>query len=190
MAEPSSQEVTCLLQAWSNGDQSAFDQLFPLVEQELYRLARGYMRRERPDHTLQTTALINEAYLCLAHWKEAKWNSRNHFIGVAAIAMRRLLVSHARQRPLKVGAKVELEEALTLTQEPTADVVALDLALRALEKADPRKSRVVELRYFGGLTLEEIAEVLQVTVRTVSREWSVAKAWLYHELSQPSPDES
>lgn len=190
MTTPSSEEVTCLLQAWSNGDQAAFDKLFPLVEQELYRLARGYMRRERPDHTLQATALINEAYLCLAHWKEAKWNSRHHFIGIAALAMRRLLVNHARKRPLKPGAKVELDEALTLTQEPTVDIVALDLALRALEKADPRKSRVVELRYFGGLSLEEIAEVLQVTVRTVSRDWSVAKAWLYNELNQQRRDES
>jgi RNA polymerase sigma factor (TIGR02999 family) len=139
---------------------------------------------------LQATALINEAYLRLAKWKDAQWNERSQFIGVAALVMRRLLVEHAKRRHLKPGAKVELEEALTVSYEPTADVVALDLALQALEKADPRKSRVVELRYFGGLSLAEIASVLQVNVRTVSREWSLAKAWLYHELSQHRPDES
>ncbi len=190
MAEPAPHEVTLLLQAWSKGDQSAFEKLYPLVERELYRLAQGYLRRERPGHTLQATALINEAYLRLAKWKEAQWNERSQFIGVAALVMRRLLVEHAKRRHLKPGARVELDEALTVSSEPTADVVALDLALQALAQADPRKSRVVELRYFGGLSLEEIAAVLQVTVRTVSRDWSMAKAWLYHELSQPRSDES
>src|SRR5215471_469158 len=169
MATPSSQEITQLLLAWSDGDQAALEKLTPLVYAELHRLAKGFMFGERPGHTLQTTALINEAYLRLIDWKNVRWQSRAHFFGVAAQVMRRILVDFARSRNYaRRGGGTQR--------------VALDDALKSLAEIDPRKSQVVELRFFGGLSAEEIAEVLKVSLRTVEREWSLARAWLYREL--------
>jgi RNA polymerase sigma factor (TIGR02999 family) len=182
MAEPSSHEVTQLLQAWSEGRQEALDQLMPIVERELHRLAEIYMRRERPDHTLQATALVNEAYLKLAHWQNAQWNNRGHFFALAARVMRHILVDHARKKGIK--EKVPLEEAAFIFDEPMADLTALDDALKSLEQLDERKGRIVEMRFFAGLSLEEIAEVLDISVRTVIRDWNLAKAWLYRELNK------
>jgi RNA polymerase sigma factor (TIGR02999 family) len=162
--------------------------LAPLVEAELYRLARRYMRGERAGHTLQTTALVNEAYLKLIDWKSVRWQNRAHFLGVAAQLMRRVLVSYARSRKYEKrggGAlKVSLEEVAIASQERGTDLVALDDALTSLAAFDPRKSRIVELRFFGGLSVEETAEVLKISPRTVMREWSLAQAWLYRELSR------
>ncbi len=185
MAAPSSHEITGLLQAWRQGDQSALEQLVPLVEAELHRLAHRYLAGERPGHTLQTTALVNEAYLRLIDWKNVEWQDRAHFFGVAARLMRYILVGYAKRQPhRKAGLQqVSLDEALEVSPERGADLVALDDALNALAAFDPRKSQIVELRYFGGLTVEETAEVLQVAPITVMREWNKAKAWLYDELS-------
>jgi RNA polymerase sigma factor (TIGR02999 family) len=177
-----------LLIAWSNGDQSAFDQLMPLVDEELRRLAHRYMSRERAGHTLQTTALINEAFLHLVNRKNLQWENRAHFFGLAAQVMRTILVDHARSHAsAKRGGgtrNLELDEALVVSQQKAAEVVALDEALKQLAVIDPRQSRIVELRFFGGLTVEEAAEVLQVSPVTIKREWSTAKAWLYHELAK------
>jgi RNA polymerase sigma factor (TIGR02999 family) len=188
MDAPGTHEVTQLLVAWSDGDEAALDRLAPLVNAELHRLAKRYMSREREDHLLQTSALINEAYLRLINWKEVRWKNRAHFFGVAAQMMRRILVDFARQRP-RVEKNVEarhisLDEAMTVANEKDLDLVALDEALKSLAQVDERKSRIVELRFFGGLSVEETAEVLKVASITVIREWNKAKAWLYRELSR------
>jgi RNA polymerase sigma-70 factor (ECF subfamily) len=186
MATHSSHEVTQLLVAWNEGDQSALERLVPLVHAELYRLARRYMGRERPGHPLQPTALVNEAYLRLIEWKNVEWKNRAHFLGVSAQLMRRILVDFARQRPRVAGEsalQVSLEEALVGAANRAADLVALDDALKSLAKIDERKNRIVELRFFGGLSNAETAEVLGVAEVTVIREWNKAKAWLYRELS-------
>ena len=188
MMTPSPKEVSQLLVAWSNGDQAALDKLTPLVYDELHRLAHHYMSRERPGHTLQTTALVNEAYLRLIDQKSVNWQNRAHSFAVAAQVMRQILVDYARRRQyLKRGGKavkVSLDEAAVASQERGADLVALDDALTSLTAIDPRKSRIVELRFFGGLSVEETAEVLKVSPRTVMREWSLAQAWLYRELAK------
>jgi RNA polymerase sigma-70 factor, ECF subfamily len=185
MALPSSYEITGLLQAWRRGDQSALEQLVPLVEADLHRLAHRYLAAERPGHTLQTTALVNEAYLRLIDWENVEWQNRAHFFGVAARLMRYILVGYAKRQPHRKAAaqQVSLDEALEVSPERGADLVALDDALNALAAYDPRKSQIVELRFFGGLSVEEMAEVLQVAPITVMREWNKAKAWLYDELS-------
>jgi RNA polymerase sigma-70 factor, ECF subfamily len=186
MTTPSSQEITQLLLAWSDGDQVALEKLTPLVYAELRRLAKGYMFGERPGHTLQTTALINEAYLRLIDWKSVRWQGRAHFFGVAAQLMRRILVDFARARHYakRGGAaqQVSLDEAVTIHEDRSAEIIALDEALKSLAEIDPRKSQIVELRFFGGLSAKETAEALKVSQRTVEREWSSARAWLYREL--------
>jgi RNA polymerase sigma-70 factor, ECF subfamily len=193
MATPSPQEVTQLLLAWSQGDQSALDQLIPMVHAELHRLAHRCMDRERVGHTLQTTALVNEAYLRLIDSSQVRWQNRAHFFAVAAQLMRRILVDFARSRHnLKRGGaaqRVSLDEALLLPQEPDPDLIALDEALNALAALDPRQARAVELRFFGGLSVEETAEVLQVSPETVHRDWRVAKAWLLRELDREKRDD-
>jgi RNA polymerase sigma factor (TIGR02999 family) len=185
---PSSQNITRLLLDWRNGDQSALDRLMPLVYEELRRMANHYMRNERRGHTLQTSALVNEAYLRLVDHENIEWRNRAHFFGVAAQAMRRILVDHARTRNYQKrggGAQqVSLDEAMTLAGDRAAELIALDDALRELAKMDERKSRVVELRYFGGLSLEETAEALGVSIPTVTRDWNTAKAWLMREISR------
>jgi RNA polymerase sigma-70 factor, ECF subfamily len=176
--------VTRLLLDWNDGNQEALEKLVPLVYAELRRLAKGYMRGERQGHTLQTTALINEAFLRLIDWKNVSWQNRAHFFGVSAQLMRRILVDFARARRGKRGGDVScvtLHEAL-IPADAGTDVVAVDDALKGLEAIDPRKGRVVELRFFGGLSTEETAEVLKVSTRTVEREWSLAQAWLLREL--------
>ena len=188
---PSSHEITRLLLAWSEGDQAAFEQLVPLVHRELRRLAKGYMRQERPGHILQTTALINEAYLRLIDWKDVRWQNRAHFFGVAAQLMRRILVdfARARRRATRGGAmrQVSLDEAAAVSVERAHEFIALDEALDRLAAIDPRRSRMVELRFFGGLSEEETAEALKVSPRTVRREWSLARAWLRRELRRGEP---
>jgi RNA polymerase sigma-70 factor, ECF subfamily len=188
---PSSHEITQLLRAWSEGDQAALERLVPLIHRELRRLAKGYMRKERPGHILQTTALINEAYLRLIDWKDVRWQNRAHFFGVAAQLMRRILVDFARahHRGARGGAmrQVSLDEAAAVSVERAAEFVALDEALDRLAVIDPRRSRMVELRFFGGLSEEETAEALKVSPRTVRREWSLARAWLRRELRQGEP---
>ncbi|HYP28195.1 MAG TPA: sigma-70 family RNA polymerase sigma factor [Blastocatellia bacterium] len=185
---PSPQEVTQLLIDWRNGDRDALDKLMPIVYEELRRLAHRYMSRERPDHTLQTSALVNEAYLRLANQKNVEWQNRAHFFAIAANVMRRLLVNHARSRGYAKrggGARqVTLDEQALMSRERDAELVALDEALGRLTAIDPRKGQIVELRYFGGLSVEEVAEVLGISDITVKREWGKAKAWLYRELSQ------
>jgi len=184
---PSPKFITQLLIAWRDGDETALTRLIPLVYEELHRLAHHYMRRERPGHTLQTTALVNEAYIRLVDHKGMRWQNRAHFYAVAAQAMRRILVDHARSRDCAKrggGANlVELEEAATVVQRQAADLVALDDALSELAALDPRKSQIVEMRYFGGMSVEETAEVLRVSPVTVMREWSTAKAWLLRAMS-------
>jgi RNA polymerase sigma-70 factor (ECF subfamily) len=187
MSVPESHEVTELLVAWSDGDERALDRLAPLVQAELHRLAKRYMRGERDGHVLQTSALINEAYLRLIDWKSARWQNRAHFFGVAAQMMRRILVDFARRRPKVQDEEVRhvsLEDALVVADEREQDLVALDEALVALAEFDARKARVVELRFFGGLSVEETAEVLKLSPVTVMREWNKAKAWLYRELQR------
>lgn len=188
MTEPPQKRITELLVAWGNGDQASLEKLTPLVYSELHRLARHYMGRERPGHTLQTSALVNEAYLRLIDWKGVQWRNRAHFFGVSAQLMRRILVDFARSRGYakRGGAarEVSLDEAAMVSGRRGADLVALDEALNTLESLDARQSRVVELRFFGGLKLEEIAEVLEVSVATVRRDWSLARAWLHRELSK------
>lgn len=187
MASIASHEVTQLLVAWGNGDQAAFEKLLPLVYEELHRLAHRYMAEERPGHTLQTSALVNEAYTRLIDQKDAQWENRAQFFGIAAISMRRILVSYARSRNrAKRGGgaiKVSLEKAAILSDERAAEMVALDEALERLASVDPRKSQIVELRYFGGLSIEETAEVLKVSPGTIMRDWTLAKAWLRREIS-------
>ena len=187
MTSGSSHEVTELLEAWSGGDEAALEKLVPLVHAELHRLAKRYMGREHRAHAFQTAALVNEAYIRLIDWKNARFQNRAHFFGVSAQLMRRILVDFARQRPqAKDGTAhhVSLDEALVVNGERSAEIVALDDALKALEKLDPRKSQIVEMRYFGGLSVEETAEVLKISAITVMREWNKAKAWLYRELNR------
>jgi RNA polymerase sigma-70 factor (ECF subfamily) len=178
--------VTGLLVDWSNGDETAYERLAPLVHAELHRLAHHYMSRERDGHTLQTTALVNEAYLRLVDQKQTRWQNRAHFFGICAELMRRILVDYARQQNYqKRGGgvrKLSLEEAPVFSKEKTADLIALDEALKELASFDKRKARVVELRFFGGLSNEEIAEVMGVHPNTVSRDWNAARAWLYKEV--------
>lgn len=180
--------VTRLLIDWGNGDQAALEKLIPFVYQELRRLAHRYMRRENPDHTLQTSALVNEAYLRLVDQRHTRWQNRSHFFGIAAQLMRRILVDHARSRRYaKRGGgatRVPLDEAAVLSRECAADVLALNDALDRLAAVDPRKCRIVELKYFGGFTAGEIAAALHVSEVTVMRDWSLAKAWLRREISR------
>jgi RNA polymerase sigma factor (TIGR02999 family) len=184
MSVPSPREITGLLRAWRQGDPSALERLVPLVEAELHRLAHRYLAMERLGHTLQTTALVNEAYLRLMDWKNVQWQDRAHFIGVAARLMRYVLVGYARRQPhRKAAAQVSFDQVLEVSPKRSADLVAVDDALSALAAFDPRKSQIVELRFFGGLSVEETAEVLEVAPITVIREWNKAKAWLYDELS-------
>jgi RNA polymerase sigma factor (TIGR02999 family) len=182
------QEVTQLLGEWSNGDDRALEKLFPLVNPELHRLAHHYMSRERAGHTLQTTAVLNEAYLRLVDNTKPVWQGRTHFIAAAAQLMRRIMVDHARERrSLKRGGgalKVTLDEAAFVTEARSQELLDLDEALEKLAMQDARKTRIVELRYFGGLTVQETAEFLKLSQRTVEREWTMAKAWLYRELSE------
>ena len=184
-------QLTELLQSWSQGDESAFDRLVPMVYEELHRLAHRYMADERPGHTLQATSLVHEAYLRLVDSPPANWQGRAHFFAVCAQVMRRILVDWARSRQaLKRGGGVlalELDEGLAVTNQPGADLVAVDDALKALAAIDPRKSQVVELRFFGGLSLKEIAQVLHISVETVQRDWKMAKSWLRRELSKGQP---
>jgi RNA polymerase sigma-70 factor (ECF subfamily) len=191
MTTPSPGAVTQLLRAWSDGDDAALEQLVPLMETELRRLARGYMGRERRGHTLQTTALVNEAFVRLTDARQVRWQDRAHFLGISARLMRRVLVDHARRRGYqKRGGDVQrvtLHEGLVTSPDPAFDLVALDRALEALEKADHRKSQVVELRFFGGLSVEETAQVLGVSPDTVKRDWRLAKLWLLHELEERPP---
>jgi len=193
-AAPVRSSVTELLRAWGQGDAQALDRLTPLVYQELRRIAGRYMARERRDHTLQATALVNEAYLRLVDAKEVSWHDRVHFFAISSQTMRRILVDFARARHARKrgsGAKaLSLEESLVVQGQPGADLVALDDALNTLAAIDPRRSRVVELRFFGGLSVEETAEVLRVSPETVKRDWKLAKAWLLRELSHENPDKS
>ena len=188
MAETSPQQVTKLLQAWGQGEDAALEKFIPLVYAELRRRARRYMYGERADHTLQTTALINEAYLRLIDVRQVSWQNRSHFFAVSAQLMRRILVDYARSRHyLKRGGgarNVTLDEALMASPERGQDLVALNDALKALAVTDARKARVVELRFFGGLSVEETAEVLKVSPDTVMRDWKLAKAWLAREMGE------
>ncbi len=190
MTGPAPHEVTKLLIAWGSGDQAALDKLIPLIYDELRRLARHYMKREPAGHTLQTTALVDEAYLRLIEQKDVKWQNRAHFFAISAQLMRRILVSMARARHAdKRGGeapRVSLDEALVISDERAAELVALDDAMKELASLDPRRCQVVELRYFGGLSVEETAEVLKISPDTVMREWKRAKAWLYSELDNDS----
>ena len=182
-------EISTLLRAWSEGDQSALGKLTPIVYKELHALAARYMRRERPGHSLQTTALVNEAYMRLVDYRHMQWQDRAHFFAVSAQVMRRILVERARRRNLKRGggmAHLSLDEAAMVGGGRSADLVALDDAMNALARFDPRKVQVVEMRFFGGLSVEETAEVLKVSAITVIRDWNAARAWLYRELSDGS----
>ena len=187
MPSPSEEEVTQLLGAWGAGDERALEKLIPLVQPELHRLAHHYMSRERTGHTLQTTALLDEAYLHLVKRPSRGWRNRTHFVAAVAQVMRRIMVDHARTRhALKRGAgakEVTLDETALVTKERAEELLALDEALEKLAEFDCRKCNIVEMRYFGGLTVEEIADVLKVHPNTVMRDWSAAKAWLYAELS-------
>lgn len=180
-------DVTELLAAWGNGDQAAGDRLLSLVYQELHRLAHHYMKRESPHHTLQTSALVNEAFVRLVDQKNVKWQNRAHFFGIAAQMMRRILVDHARSRHYaKRGGgaqQISFDEALVISDERTAEVVAVDEALQRLEEFDVRKSKIVEMRFFAGLSIQETAEVLGVSPGTIMRDWTLAKAWLRREIS-------
>src|SRR5438034_522739 len=191
---PLQEEVTQLLKDWSGGDEGALGKLIPLVQPELHRLAHHYMSREHAGYTLQTTALLNEAYLQLINDPKRNWQNRTHFMAAAAQLMRRIIVDYARERrSLKRGGgalKVSLDEAALVTRSRPEELLALDEALERLGVQDPRKRQIVELRYFGGLTVEETAEFLKLSHRTVKREWRIAKAWLYRALSGEEPDEA
>ena len=189
MGNPSTHEITQLLVAWNQGDQAALEALSPLINQELHRLAKLYMAGERQGHMLQPTALVNEAWLRLIDWRNVQWQNRAHFFGLAAQIMRRTLIDIARaqqreKRGGREGILVSLTKAANVAQERSAELTALDDALQALEKLDPRQARVVELRFFGGLSQEETAAVLNVSVGTVRRDWSMAEAWLFRELNR------
>jgi RNA polymerase sigma factor (TIGR02999 family) len=186
--ESNTQDVSTLLRAWSGGDQNALEKLTPIVYEELHRLARRYMRRERPGHSLQTTALVNEAYTRLVDYKRMQWQNRAHFFAVSAQLMRRILVDHARRHNLKRGGGVQhvsLNEAAVVGGEDL-DLIALDDAMNSLAQLDPRKVQVVEMRFFGGLSVEETAEVLKISTVTVKRDWRAAKTWLFRELTGAS----
>jgi RNA polymerase sigma-70 factor (ECF subfamily) len=192
--EPAADDISTLLRAWSDGDQNALETLTPIVYEELHRLARRYMRRERAGHSLQTTALVHEAYMRLVDYKRMQWQDRAHFFAVSSQLMRRILVERARRRNLKRGGRalhVSLDETAVVggrDADPGGNLVALDDALNALALLDPRKVQVVEMRFFGGLTLEETAEVLKVSPVTVRRDLRTAKAWLYRELTGVTED--
>jgi RNA polymerase sigma factor (TIGR02999 family) len=184
---PQPLEITQLLLAWSDGDQTALEKLLPLVEKELHRIANRYMRREKPGHTLQTTALVNEAYFRLIDQRGVQWRNRAHFYGIAATLMRRILLNYARDQHREkrggTAVQVSLSDVAVMSEVKSAELIALDEALERLAAIDERKSRVVELRYFGGLSVEETAEVLKVSPITVIRHWNMAKAWLARELN-------
>jgi RNA polymerase sigma factor (TIGR02999 family) len=188
------EDITQLLAAWGTGDKSALDKLLPLVHAELRRIARRQMSQERDGHTLQATALVNEAYLRLAGQESFEWHSRAHFFAVCAQVMRHVLIDHARAhaRDKRGGGAVQvsLEEAAAFAGQPAEHFLALDEALKFLESVDPQKSKIVELRYFGGLSIEETAEVLDVSPRTVRREWQRSKAWLYRLITEGTTDET
>ena len=183
-------DVTRLLQQWSSGEKQALDLLMPEIHRELRKLAASYLRKERADHTLQPTALVNEAFLKLVDQRAVQWQNRAHFFGIAAQAMRRILVDHARAHAAgKRGdgiRKVPLDDAMNVSRVEDVDLLALDEALTRLAAIDPQQSRVVELRFFGGLTLEETAEVMRISPATVGREWRMAKAWLFAEIGRPA----
>ncbi len=184
-------DISALLRAWSDGDRGALDRLTPLIYDELRRLARRYLKRERSGHSLQTTALVNEAYMRLVDYERMRWQNRAHFFAVSAQLMRRILVEHARRHNLKRGAGVQhvsLEEAAVVGGGQDTDLVMLDDAMNALARIDPRKVEVVEMRFFGGLSVEETAEVLKVSPVTVKRDWRAARAWLYRELTGGTTD--
>ncbi|MCH9649601.1 MAG: sigma-70 family RNA polymerase sigma factor [Deltaproteobacteria bacterium] len=185
--------VTELLQQWGGGEDEALEELLPLVWQELHRQAENYLRRESSDHTLQPTALIHEAYLHLSRQSRVEWQSREHFFAIAATLMRRVLVKHAQaKRAAKRGgqrSREPLEDALTVARERSEDLLALDLALERLAALQPRQARTVELRFFGGFTVEEAAGILEVSSITIKRDWRLAKAWLKRQLEIPSPRE-
>ena len=184
-------DISQLLRAWSNGDELALSELTPIVYAELRRLAHRYMRRERAGHSLQTTALVNEAYMRLVDCTRMQWQNRAHFFAVSSQLMRRILVDHARRQNLKRGGgvpHVSLDEAVVVGRQPGLDLVALDDALNALARMDARKGRVVEMRFFAGLSVDEIAAVLKVSPVTVRRDWNSAKIWLYRELSGETDD--
>ncbi|MEK7830655.1 MAG: ECF-type sigma factor [Acidobacteriota bacterium] len=187
-SSPLNPDVTGLLIAWGEGDRNALEQLTPMVDVELRRIAQSYLSREKSDHILQTTALVNEAWMRLIDWQKSSWQSRAHFFGVAASLMRKILVGEARRRRrLKRGGndfKVSLSEADLVPKGKQPDLIALDDALDALAEFDERKCRIVELRFFGGLSVAETAEVLKASERTVAREWELAKSWLYRQLSK------
>ncbi len=180
--------ITELLAKWSEGDEGALNELTPLVYEELRRVARRYLRRERSYHTLQSTALVHEAYLRLVQQRHAHWKSRAHFFAIAARLMRRILVDYARRRQAAKreagGIKLSLEEAVALPNSQSVDLLELNEALNDLAELDPQQSRIVELRFFGGLSFEEVSEVIGVSVTTVKRHWSTAKAWLFHEIGR------
>ena len=189
--KPSIGEVSGLLRAWGGGDRAALDRLTPIVYEELRRLASHYMRGERPGHSLQATALVNEAYVRLVDYKGMQWQNRAHFFAVSAQLMRRILVDHARRHNLKRGGDVQhvsVDETAIVGGDRAPDLVALDDAMEALARIDLRKVQVVEMRFFGGLSVEETAEVLKVSSVTVMRDWSTAKAWLYRELGGGTGD--
>jgi RNA polymerase sigma-70 factor, ECF subfamily len=192
--EPRSKDVTLLLQNLNKGNATAESELISAIYGELRRLAGHYMRRERPDHTLQATALVHEAFLRLTHQKDVSWQGRAHFFGVAAKLMRQILIDHARSRLREKrgsgGQKLSLDEGLLLTQARSAELVAIDSALDRLAKLDPRQARIVELRFFGGLSVEETAKVVGISAKTVKRDWSVARAWLYEELRTDHGDDA
>jgi RNA polymerase sigma factor (TIGR02999 family) len=184
-------DVSEMLRAWSEGDERALDDLTPVVYAELRRLAHRYMRRERPDHSLQTTALVNEAYIRLVDYKRMRWQNRAHFFAASAQLMRRILIEHARRHNLKRGRgikHVSFDDVAIVGSDPGVNLVALDDALKALARVDPRKVQVVEMRFFGGLSVEETATVLKVSPITVRRDWSSAKIWLYRELTGETDD--
>jgi RNA polymerase sigma-70 factor (ECF subfamily) len=188
MIVPMTADLTELLRRTAQGDKEAEQELLPRVYRELHRLAAGYLRRERPDHTLQATALVNEAYLRLAGHQDIDWKGRAHFFAIAAKTMRRILVDYARQRGADKrgagGIALPLDEGLTISADQSSMVTEIDAALERLEKLSPRQAKVVELRFFTGLSEEEIGEVLGISARTVKRDWTVARAWLYGELSR------
>jgi len=195
MEEAATHEISELLVAWSDGDESALERLMPLVYDELHRLAHRYMRGERAGHALQTTALVNEAYMRLVNWRDVRWQNRAHFFGVSAQMMRRILVDFARDKQWAKRGGDMLQVSLsdvTFTTPHRPDLIALDDALTSLARLDPRKAKVVEMRFFGGLSVEEVAEVLKVSDQTVMRDWKLAKVWLLRELDQKrssTPDE-
>ena len=192
MTAPAEQGVTQLLRAWGNGDQQALERLTPLVYEELHRVAHRYMADERAGHTLQTTALVNEVYLRLVDVRGVSWQNRAHFFAICARTMRRMLTDFARSRQYQKrggeAVSVTLDDALGVSSQPAVDFVALDDAMKGLGKLEPRKSQVVELRFFGGLSVEETAEVLKISPDTVMRDWKFVRAWLARELSGEKPD--